>query len=491
VELGGADASIVGDAGAPPDAAIADAHVETMDSGVPSDAAVPDTDAGGLPSDAGYGWDFGPLYEDAGMLELDSGLQGFKVTIQFSGTGGGSVVVGNLHCERDCTLQLAPGASTVTATALPGSHFVGWSGAGCGTAASCDFTLSGELSLTATFAGDTNLAFVTSEEFVAYSIGTYPAGGPVIGDALCGRAARRANLPGNYVGWLSSPSSAAFQRLGPAEGWLRMDGRPFMPHYRDPYPLFFSLSIDEYGRDIGTVPLFTSTNIDGTLNDLDGTQVLGGAGACEHASERAWFGMSDEGWGVWTGTYTPLCTTSGHLACLQRDLVATVAPPPVPSGAKRAFVTRPSAIDVLYGTPYFDRSCQEAAVAAGWAGTYVAWVADLGVSAPERAALTPSTWFRPDGVVIIDNDVPENPWSAHLDVHSTGEYDMQGVATGALHVHDPGTPETTCRGWTSFSPTDTFAATWMSRGPNRYFREQPADFWPCTHGIPTLWCFQR
>lgn len=77
------------------------------------------------------------------------------VTVNLSGTGTGTVVSNpaGISCAGDCTEDFLDGTSvTLTATPDAGSSFSSWSGvAGCTTATTCTFTVSGAVTVTATF----------------------------------------------------------------------------------------------------------------------------------------------------------------------------------------------------------------------------------------------------------------------------------------------------------------------------------------------------
>jgi hypothetical protein len=78
----------------------------------------------------------------------------YTLTINKPGTGAGTVTsdVGGINCGAACSAQYTGGANvTLTATAQAGSVFAGWSGGGCTGTLLCNVTMTGNLTVTATF----------------------------------------------------------------------------------------------------------------------------------------------------------------------------------------------------------------------------------------------------------------------------------------------------------------------------------------------------
>jgi hypothetical protein len=74
------------------------------------------------------------------------------LTVSVAGTGSGTVTGSGISCPGTCS-QTVPDRSSVTLTATPAadSTFTGWSGA-CSGSATCELTMQGDQSVTATFA---------------------------------------------------------------------------------------------------------------------------------------------------------------------------------------------------------------------------------------------------------------------------------------------------------------------------------------------------
>lgn len=78
----------------------------------------------------------------------------YLLAVVMSGLGSGSVsaIPGGIQCGETCSEWIAAGAQiTLTAVAVSGSIFSGWSGACSGSASKCTLTVSGDSAVTATF----------------------------------------------------------------------------------------------------------------------------------------------------------------------------------------------------------------------------------------------------------------------------------------------------------------------------------------------------
>lgn len=77
----------------------------------------------------------------------------YTVTVSKSGIGSGTVTGTGVNCGADCSHTLAYGSSyTLTAVPSLGSIFSGWSGATCAGVGPCQFTVTGDTTVSATFA---------------------------------------------------------------------------------------------------------------------------------------------------------------------------------------------------------------------------------------------------------------------------------------------------------------------------------------------------
>jgi len=98
--------------------------------------------------------DTGQLVSWSLLLKTGSGVSGYTLVLNLSGTGTGSVVSSppGIDCGTDCNKLFGSG-SQVTLSAFPGtgSIFTGWSGGGCSGTGDCVFTMDAPKSVTADF----------------------------------------------------------------------------------------------------------------------------------------------------------------------------------------------------------------------------------------------------------------------------------------------------------------------------------------------------
>ncbi len=86
------------------------------------------------------------------FAQVDDGLEALTVLIAGAGTGSVTSSPTGIDCDVECSARFpANEAVTLTAVAVPGSSFVGWSGACTGTSAQCTVTLAEASIAVATF----------------------------------------------------------------------------------------------------------------------------------------------------------------------------------------------------------------------------------------------------------------------------------------------------------------------------------------------------
>ena len=251
------------------------------------------------------------------------------LTITKSGGGAGIVSATGISCGADCTetvnygtaFTLASAPSTANPTL---SKFTGWSGGGCAGTAGCTLTLTSDTTVDAGYTLKPNLMFVTS------ALVNGNLGGLAGADARCKDAAAAANLPGNYVAYLSSINGNtpidAPSRVGTASGWVRYDGRAVMN------------SIVQMDRGaLVNPPVLTETGADASatqfLSAWTGTSSTGTyAGACSAAlafvpwggpTGRANVGRADQTSSLAVNASTSTCDVPQRLYCLGVDRTAT------------------------------------------------------------------------------------------------------------------------------------------------------------------------
>jgi hypothetical protein len=379
------------------------------------------------------------------------------LTLALAGAGGGSVASapGGIACGVDCEQSYPVGTEvvlTATAASAPLSNlstFLGWSGGGCSGTGTCAVTLGQATTVTATFALQPNIAFVTST-----SSHTGNLGGVNGADSICQARAQAAGLSGTYRAWLSTLTVNAIDRLTGASGWVRADGQPLVNSLADlaNQRLFTPLRITETNVDVGVGTAHTATNVNGTrhgagttCNDYTaatvGNTLIGGATEAQG--------------GLWTVSTFANCATPARLYCFGVDRAATVAPTPPPGGYRRAFVSSASFVPGG-GIAAADALCNGEASSAGLPGTYRALLATVTVSAASRFDAGAGTlpWGRPDGQLCAATaaeffsapllDSAPNTTAA-LDSH-VGNFGNWG---GAATVNAAGDNSLTCTNWTS------------------------------------------
>jgi hypothetical protein len=365
-----------------------------------------------------------------------------SVSIRHDGGGTGSVASDppGISCdEGTCSGSFVLGRA-VTLSAAPGSaRFVRWSGA-CSGPGTCRLAMTTDATVGAVFLG-ANYVFATSTDFLPNNISLATA------DAQCAARATAAGLPGTYTAWMSTSTIDARDRLGSAQGWVRLDGLPFADSVASiiaglqRYPVVF----DENRRPLARPDVLTGTKMDGTL-------AAGyNCGDWSNTTGNVMMGKVTAG-GLSFSEESFTACSSGlryHLYCFGTDVTATL--PPSPSQGRIAFVSQAYFQGNASGLPEFDLLCGEEATAAGLPGTYKALVATSKSSAISRFDLTGAPWVRPDGVLVAatPSDLASGNMLAPLNLCADGSYVQPFRAwTGSARPETVGSTATTCSDWT-------------------------------------------
>jgi DNA-binding beta-propeller fold protein YncE len=128
-----------------------------------------------------------------------------NVTVTKSGTGGGTVTSSpaGINCGATCSASITNGSVTLTASAASGSVFAGWTGAGCGSALTCTFTLSADTTVDAAFNPVPTSSLTVSKAGAGTgTVTSSPAG------INCG-ATCTANIPNGSVTLTAAPASGS------------------------------------------------------------------------------------------------------------------------------------------------------------------------------------------------------------------------------------------------------------------------------------------
>lgn len=424
--------------------------------------------------------------DDGGDGADDGAGADASVTAQLSlileGSGAGVVTStpAGIDCPGACSASFAAATSVVLSAApAAGSSLAAWSAEGCGRAPSCEVQLVADTEVTATFALEPNLAFVTST-LVASDFG-----GLAAADAICSDAAANAGLEGTFIAWLSTSDTSAIDRLDGASGWVRSDGAPFAdtPERLAAGEVFHPLRLDETGAAVPlpvVVDVWTGTGPDGIATNFRCNDWIQTSGSGTQ-------GSTAQGSLGWTAGLNSSCNGMRRLYCLGIDRAAEVRPPP--PGERIAFLTAgsftPSALDAA------DALCVEEASAAGLDGEFVAFLATQAGSAVSRLETSGPVWTRPDGVPLADDVAAffAGPlWNTSISQTAAGDYLGGLVWTGADSPTLAGDAASTCGDWASPMPSTQGT---IGRASEVEVAEAFAtSAFSCQFALP-VYCFER
>lgn len=326
-----------------------------------------------------------------------------------------------------------------------------------------------------------NYAFVSSMQFTPADFG-----GVTGADQACTTLATAAGLPGSYVAWLSSLQSDVVDRMGPARGWVRPDGRPFADTVADLAALrsYFPLILDERGTALEGVLVMTNTNIDGTH--------IGAEDCSGYTSSAGSFiaGMTSSSASYWTLGTSYSCSTAGFVYCFGISR-STPVPAPAPIPSRLAFLTDGNWIPSS-GIASADALCQSEATAAGFgARTFRALLAGVGTTAVSRFDLSGLPWLRPDNTPLFEpaSDLAVSGTQRTSFNQTLTTYAPGGVFAwlGAMTPTSAGTSATTCNDWSQTNGgIDAEAISVASHGYNSVFGIPTG----CTQTAVRLMCLE-
>lgn len=411
--------------------------------------------------------------DQARTVGASFGTASYLLKVALIGTGSGSVTAmqGGISCDgsaaSDCD-EVYPYDTdvTLTATANAPSFFVGWSGGGCsGNAATCLVDMLSAQTVTANFSPPPNRMFVTSQTFVPGALGGFAGA-----DLACQNAANAAGIGGtnnSYRAWLSTTLVNAMDRLAPASGWVRTDGRAFAntPSEIGNGLLFNPPRIDELGNDLFEVGAFTATTQGGGY-DFPNTN-NGDCGSYSSTTGSITGGITSSGSTMFTVYGSYACNQPAHLYCFGVDRMATVVPNPPVTAVRRAFMR--------FWTPGggildADAQCQADASLNGLPGTYKALLPTTSGSALSRFDLNGPPWIRVDDVPILPTAAD---WGSaattffnsgpNLSANGTFTWSNYVHWSGAANLSSIGTLGTTCNNWTDQLQTATYGIAGHTR----------------------------
>jgi hypothetical protein len=296
-----------------------------------------------------------------------------------------------------------------------------------------------------------NLVFVTND-----TTWNTDLGGLSGADQICAANASAAGLHGAYVAWLSTSKVDAIDRLGPARGWVRLDGKPFVDTTAQlaAGQIFYPIALDASGAPVPALTqVRTGTNSAGRFDtSFD---------ACQDWTSGTGYGVlgySDAGTGRWTFDQhlSAACGAGAvHLYCFGVDRTQPVVAPVAP-GARLAFLST-GTWTPGGGLTSADALCTSEATAAGDSGMFRALLGTSTTNATARFTMTGPPWARRDGVLVVPTaaalfDTQRTDLDAPIDVSASGVYVEDQSPTGyAWSSPLASTALWTCNDWMSSS----------------------------------------
>jgi hypothetical protein len=321
---------------------------------------------------------------------------------------------------------------------------------GCGACGRLDFNAVGRTG-DAGLSGDAgdggadrpNVVFLTRNTFTSAQVAT--------ADKQCGDAATAAGVPGTFVAWVSTTSTAAIDRLAGSRGWVRTDGFPVTDQPADllaPTGMYNPIIVDERMLTVGAPNgAWTGTDQTGHLstngNCGDWMMTTGTTDGGDPVRASAVFTSTG-------GNYN--CSAAMYLYCFEVGHVAVVRAPSksLPPSVHRAFLSMPVVAD--NGPGAFDTQCTTDATNAGLPGTYLAAVATSTTSIASRFTADPRPVYRIDGTEIAPDlatffNSATGQLEAPVNQQADGTYVVAKFTTGSQSPQALG--DVTCNDYTS------------------------------------------
>jgi uncharacterized repeat protein (TIGR01451 family) len=390
----------------------------------------------------------------------------YLLSVSVAGTGTVSSAPGGIDgCTASCGARYAPGTVvSLTATGVNGSgqRFNGWSGRCSGRDRNgCSVTMNGPRTVGASFVPiANNLVFISSVPVAAN------LGGATAYDTECNQLATAAGLNDAggtaYVAWVSQPGSNAIDRLGSAQGFIRVDGAPFSGTKAELAggKVMNAPDLDENGVYVNAAEVWTGTFGDGTADP---------AGACMSWNTTSTNFDAVTGTSTWgpffTNTGSEQCNFSLPIYCVGKSMTNALAFTPV--AGKKIFLASWTPGSGIAGA---NKACDTGVTGA------VALLPRFSPMARSAASLLQAgtSYVRPDGVLVgtgaqlVSGNLPSGIWQL-----ADGSYETQDfrVITGSASIGTvPSSNATTCADWTVATGTattgwdQTTTSNWWSAG---------------------------
>jgi hypothetical protein len=416
------------------------------------------------------------------------------VTLTIVGDGAAFGVVSSnppgLRCSAPpCSATFPSGTAvslSATVDAASGLGVSAWSGPGCSGLEGCNSLLTQDTTISVSFA-PANRVFVTSVSRAG------DLGGLTGADALCQQQANLANLGGgNFIAFLPTDTTNAYDRLAGSRGWARTDGRLVFDTVVNDYAtgttnaMFYPIRVDERGNDVGSLLVHTGSWIDG--NAFPGETTCGNWTSA--STDLHSMGDSAAQGQGFNSVGASSCSQPAPLLCF--EVGRNVAVKPTPVAGRVAFLGSTHALGG--GLVAADARCQSEAAGVGLAGSFKALLASSTASAESRFNLSGSPWVRADGIRIaptprafFESQLLEAAPNVSADGRSYDEGD--GIWGGAVSATVAGTAASTCNDWTSTTEQGLNGRSGYSTSDSFYFSVVP-DI-DCSFAAARLICLQE
>jgi hypothetical protein len=421
---------------------------------------------------------------DTAPPPADAPVTGPTLTVIKLGGGEGTVTSSpaGIDCGSACTASFAGATVALTARTTNGAdaRFAGWGGACSGLGRTCTVTVTVPTTVTAEFAPlEHNLVFLSSVSTFMPDLG-----GTAAYDRQCNELATAAginNAQGDaYIAWISDSHSSARDRLGPARGFVRMDGEPVAD---DPDALvqdrqiYNPIIVDERGIvPAGGCRVLTGMDSAGnpspTMSCNDWTVASNAAtvtAGCSPCGPVTWY--------FWEGSTCD--RIMGALYCFGTTKTAPLTI--TPQSGRKLFVTN--------GPVTIDQSADALCDAAKPAGSGAVVALRATTTTPASAFIDPAAaYVRPDGIVVgSGEDLIAGTLRSGVWQQGNGFYVNHAVWTGSRSPSALGTVASTCADWTS-TTGDIYAGSTTSIDGLWWQNPNP---WTCASTYTWSYCIEQ
>lgn len=304
-------------------------------------------------------------------------------------------------------------------------------------------------------------------------------------DGACAGVAAASGLTGNFVAYLSSPTTPARARLGNARGFVRVDGKPVADTVEDfangqlRHPIALAANGALGAASVVTVSTSTGT-YDATANC---------AGMTDFTSGWVASGASQGGGAAFQNDGASGCALSSFAVyCVQTDFQTPLAQPTIASDAHRVFVSTAPFVSGG-GLASADALCANEASAAGLPGAYVAFLPNGLATAASRIANDGAPVVRVDGVQVAPTIQAfiARLWTAPIATTATGHSFAGSIGMWTAAPNPFVETDGNCADYTSKSAASTTTVTLT----NRVWGQVPPTPMGCDVKAAHLMCIRQ